>query len=712
MSRLTIFPTLTWRLFLSALLGGSKKENQTINEIWSGKKEQTYWFSRSAWSLKAIAQWWEKAFEQESPNFWVPDYFCNQSLELLRQAGVKLTFYPITENLIPDWKQCQKMAAESSPDIFLLVHYFGQPTEGAGAKKFCNKFKAVLVEDAAHALMPTEKIGSIGDFVCYSPHKLLAIPDGAVLVQRSLSKGVKKLVKGNPVETMEEVYQSWTQNVPSPWKWVCKRLIQRTLPYWFLRRNFRKGGHDFLNDAPSTAIADSPFQSKMSRALLQRQQKEFSNYALRRQENLSVLNSVIDNDGNRSPLLKDQSVIPYLGVMQAVNKENANETFLKIAKAGEPVQSWPDLPPEVLENVESHEKAVHLRNTLLTVPVHQGFNFKQADRLRHLYRQSIGEVVKEPPIKLKTFTDDGNEWNQLLTKAGKSNLLQSWAYGEAKQSVEAWNVRRITITLREKIIALVQVLEKRVGPIRVVRINRGPVFLENEEFSTVRAVYNSLRKEFSLWTGKVLLIAPELDDLPSNHVILKLLSYRARKSEKWSSAWLNLKQSEELLRKNLISKWRNMLNVVERDEQLTVSFGSSEQDFQWIMNCYADMQQAKDFQGPAIPLLEALRKQLDRKEDFLICRANNLEGETVAAIVLIRHGAAATYLIGWNGDEGRKLKANNFLLWNGILEMQRQGTQWFDLGGIDEVNTPDIARFKQGMNGETYQLIGEWCNLL
>ena len=84
------------------------------------------------------------------------------------------------------------------------------------------------------------------------------------------------------------------------------------------------------------------------------------------------------------------------------------------------------------------------------------------------------------------------------------------------------------------------------------------------------------------------------------------------------------------------------------------------------------------------------------------------ETEAVAGILLVRHGDAATYLIGWNGDEGRKRKANNRLLWEAVGELSRRGVRWFDLGGIDERLTPGIAAFKRGMNGAEYRLAGEF----
>jgi lipid II:glycine glycyltransferase (peptidoglycan interpeptide bridge formation enzyme) len=80
-------------------------------------------------------------------------------------------------------------------------------------------------------------------------------------------------------------------------------------------------------------------------------------------------------------------------------------------------------------------------------------------------------------------------------------------------------------------------------------------------------------------------------------------------------------------------------------------------------------------------------------------------------VAIALHAPAATYLVGWNGDAGRQLKANQFLLWHTVLWLRRNGIRWFDLGGIDEVRLPGIADFKLGMGGTRVELVGEYMKL-
>ena len=61
------------------------------------------------------------------------------------------------------------------------------------------------VEDGAHVLIPQQDIGSHGEFTFYSPHKLLAIPDGSILIQRSKTKVLRELSDNNPEEVMKQI---------------------------------------------------------------------------------------------------------------------------------------------------------------------------------------------------------------------------------------------------------------------------------------------------------------------------------------------------------------------------------------------------------------------------------------------------------------------------------------------------------------------------
>ena len=130
----------------------------------------------------------------------------------------------------------------------------------------------------------------------------------------------------------------------------------------------------------------------------------------------------------------------------------------------------------------------------------------------------------------------------------------------------------------------------------------------------------------------------------------------------------------------------------------------TEDSLLWILQLYSDMMIKKSFKGPSQDFYSIL---CDINKDFFVFQAI-LDDDPVAGILIIKHNDSCVYLIGWNNSLGRKVYANNFLLWNSIKTMKQEGCVFFDTGGLDEEKTPGITRFKRGLRGEEYSLVGEW----
>ena len=69
----------------------------------------------------------------------------------------------------------------------------------------------------------------------------------------------------------------------------------------------------------------------------------------------------------------DEGPAPYRFVLRCNNLKEAEYLFEKIRASGLPVESWPDLPAEVVSNPQEYEIARKLRDTLVFLPVHQSY---------------------------------------------------------------------------------------------------------------------------------------------------------------------------------------------------------------------------------------------------------------------------------------------------------------------------------------------------
>jgi lipid II:glycine glycyltransferase (peptidoglycan interpeptide bridge formation enzyme) len=145
------------------------------------------------------------------------------------------------------------------------------------------------------------------------------------------------------------------------------------------------------------------------------------------------------------------------------------------------------------------------------------------------------------------------------------------------------------------------------------------------------------------------------------------------------------------------------LTQAER-HNIDVIVGDSDDQFEWLYGNHASHMEAHGYRGPSPALLRALRSHAPDEEKPRLVIARH-DGQPVAGILLTVHGKSATYLVGWSGDAGRRLRAHNLLLWRAIEQLKSAGIHWLDLGGIN-TDAPGVASFKRGMGGELVILAG------
>jgi lipid II:glycine glycyltransferase (peptidoglycan interpeptide bridge formation enzyme) len=297
-----------------------------------------------------------------------------------------------------------------------------------------------------------------------------------------------------------------------------------------------------------------------------------------------------------------------------------------------------------------------------------------------------------------------SEWQALFSTVGFPHMTQTWAFGEAKRATQ-WRPRRIAITLGAEAIAICQVLYKTVAGLPVVaRINLGPMPLVGQLEKAVD-VHQAIRDHWRHFFHGVLLIAPAVPYSDENQKSLKAMGFRLRTQFRWTSSRVDLTPYEGDIRKSLTSKWRNQLN---KSEQQGLQFWANTlpTDVEWIIRRHVENTVRKGFSGPSPEFLWALYKAAPAH--FHVFKATH-GGQPVAGMVAYRFGEVAHYYVGWNGVDGRRLNAGNFLLWNASLELKRLGCTKFDVGGHNSAS--GFGAFKLGMNGASYQLVGEFLRI-
>mgnify|MGYP001375914813 CR=1 FL=1 len=367
-----------------------------LSEKWCKPPDKAYWFSRSAWSFVTIVRL--KHLIENKPfssiYVWIPDFFCNMSLELLRNMGVNLIFYPIKDDLFPDEEACYKIAHKIKLDLFLFVHYFGIPIIPNWLTDFCKQKKAWLIEDAVHALYPFRGIGEFGDFVLYSPYKLLPMPDGAIMIIRK--GGPNNILSDTSIEyelnkIVGSLYKKSGFSEDASLIWLAKRVLQML---------GLRGSHKtpFMNNSNSTHIVfQHPKMTSLAKSFLSLLIDLLDSVASIRKHNLQTWYFYLSAIFNKEDLnyLNDIEYIPYLACLVCNNEKTAERIYRILQEMRLPVMTWPDLPPETVNSPEIHNVAIKLRRTRIYLPVHESVSKKQIEKFLNRLRGKSDKYISD-----------------------------------------------------------------------------------------------------------------------------------------------------------------------------------------------------------------------------------------------------------------------------------------------------------------------------
>ena len=125
-------------------------------------------------------------------------------------------------------------------------------------------------------------------------------------------------------------------------------------------------------------------------------------------------------------------------------------------------------------------------------------------------------------------------------------------------------------------------------------------------------------------------------------------------------------------------------------------------DAPWLLEEDEEQRRRRGYRGLPRTLLERLAR-LDGAE----VRSLTTD-RAIAGILLLRHGPVVTYLAGWSGDEGRAMGAHAALLAAAARDHAATGAVRMDLGTIDTVGAPGLARFKLSTGASPRRLGGSW----
>lgn len=351
-------------------------------------------------------------------------------------------------------------------------------------------------------------------------------------------------------------------------------------------------------------------------------------------------------------------------------------------------------------------------------------------------------------MELVEVTDAG-EWDGALLALSNPHVLQSWAWGEFKARY-GWRAMRLLFVEAGRTVAAASVLERRLGrfPAAVLYVPKGPALdwdncgVREQVVAELEALARQRRALFVKIDPDV--YYPEgarasgaragLGPVPAGsgvvntgdghtcggrpecaEALAEMLTARGWRSsaeqiQYRNTVLLDLTQTEEALLSSMKQKSRYNVRLAQR-RGVTVREGST-RDLPLFYQLYAETAARDRF------LIRPAEYYVDAWGIFLEAGGTRLllaevEGETVAGLMLFTFGPTAWYMYGASSDRHREDMPNHLLQWEACRTAKAAGCRLYDLWGApDRLEEADpmwgVYQFKVGLGGRTARGVGAW----
>jgi len=259
-------------------------------------------------------------------------------------------------------------------------------------------------------------------------------------------------------------------------------------------------------------------------------------------------------------------------------------------------------------------------------------------------------------------------------------------YGRALAALGV-SVRTLEVRAGAVQTARAQILTRRLGPVRLRWLPRGPVWAPGTDPGLRRAVLSGILAGGAV-PGPLLIQAEDPEGAAELSALRCCPLAPARQV-----AELDLTGTAASRAARQHGKWRNRLRHARRSGLVPEHRPLDPRRDGKLLAREAIQRRARGYRGlpPQFTLAWAARQPGATR----LFTARH-RGECVAFILVLLHPPSATYHIGWSGPAGRRLSAHNLLIREAAEWLAGRGIARFDLGLVDMRSAPGLARFKIG----------------
>jgi dTDP-4-amino-4,6-dideoxygalactose transaminase len=309
-------------------------------QLWTDGAQSTLAFQNARSALVWLLR------QKQNRRLFLPAYICPEIADAARGAGVDVRFYGVGEALAPDAAALDSAARRG--DAVLGVDYFGSAPSPDFLVLVNARRDLLWIEDRAQAFAPG--VAAWGDWLLYSPRKLLGVPDGGLLVsyrERLAAPVTEELQDLSFVMPTLERFEDTDEARNREWYSRYREVEARTAV------SLRK-------------------MSRLTATLLRR--LDATGVAERRRRNCAVLVKAFAAIALRTPGAHELDV-PFGLPIRVVDP--ATVAALLADRGVFCARHWPSLPSDPQAFASEH----HLAQSLLTLPCDQRYDEAEMRRL-------------------------------------------------------------------------------------------------------------------------------------------------------------------------------------------------------------------------------------------------------------------------------------------------------------------------------------------
>ncbi len=314
-----------------------------------------------------------------------------------------------------------------------------------------------------------------------------------------------------------------------------------------------------------------------------------------------------------------------------------------------------------------------------------------------------------------THVGDRAAWDEIVAALG-GRLLQSWGWGEFK-SRHGWAAERLAITAGGEALAAAQVLFKRVGPLSVAYVPRGPLVGDDAALPLLTVAIDALCRARR---AVVAFIEPERP-LPGLQAGGSLawrpsdLTFQPKRTIK-----VSVDRSDDDLLARMKPKTRYNVRLATR-RGVTARVGKASD----LPAFYRLLQETSERDEFGIHGVEYYRDALETLGDAAALIMAEIGGEPAAGVIVARFADEAIYLYGASATAHQRHMPAYLAQFEAMRWARARGCRLYDLWGIPWEDEPGseaegeesgqvnvrrglwgVYRFKQGFGGEIVEYPG------